>query len=82
MLKNFKKELLSIQKDLISITNMGIVIIDIDGEYITEKTNYSEFCKVFRKNSTLSLFCEKCDLHHILSVFRSSLTDLFRNASA
>ena len=62
MLRNFKEELLLIQKDLITLTNMGIVIIDIEGEYITEKTNYSGFCKLFRKSSNLSLLCEKCDL--------------------
>lgn len=78
MLKNFKKELLSIQKDLISITNMGIVIIDIDGEYITEKTNYSEFCKVFRKNSTLSLFCEKCDLKALNKVLLSRTPYIYK----
>ena len=49
MLRNFKEELLLIQKDLMTLTNMGIVIIDIEGEYITEKTNYSEFCKLFQK---------------------------------
>lgn len=78
MLKNFKKELLSIQKDLISVTNMGIVIIDIDGEYITEKTNYSEFCKVFRKNSTLSLFCEKCDLKALNKVLLSRTPYIYK----
>lgn len=78
MLKNFKKELLSIQKDLISVTNMGIVIIDIEGEYITEKTNYSEFCKVFRKNSTLSLFCEKCDLKALNKVLLSRTPYIYK----
>lgn len=78
MLKNFKKELLSIQKDLISVTNMGVVIIDIDGEYITEKTNYSEFCKVFRKNSTLSLFCEKCDLKALNKVLLSRTPYIYK----
>ena len=78
MLKNFRKELLSIQKDLISVTNMGIVIIDIDGEYITEKTNYSEFCKVFRKNSTLSLFCEKCDLKALNKVLLSRTPYIYK----
>ncbi len=78
MLKNYKKELLSIQKDLISITNMGIVIIDTEGEYVTEKSNYCEFCKLFRKNSTLSLFCEKCDLKALNKVLLSRTPYIYR----
>ena len=78
MLQNYKKELLAIQKNLISITNMGIVIIDIEGEYITEKTNYSDFCKAFRKNSNLSLFCEKCDLKALNKVLISRTPYIYK----
>lgn len=78
MLRNFKDELLLIQKDLMTLTNMGIVIIDIEGEYITEKTNYSEFCKLFRKNSNLSLFCEKCDLKALNKVLLSRTPYIYK----
>lgn len=78
MLRNFKDELLSIQKDLITLTNMGIVIIDIEGEYITEKTNYSGFCKLFRKSSNLSLLCEKCDLKALNKVLLSRAPYIYK----
>lgn len=78
MLYNYKKELLSIQKDLMNVTNLGIVIIDIEGEYITEKTNYSEFCKLFRKNSNLSLFCEKCDIKALNKVLLSRIPYIYK----
>lgn len=78
MLRNFKEELLLIQKDLITLTNMGIVIIDIEGEYITEKTNYSGFCKLFRKSSNLSLLCEKCDLKALNKVLLSRTPYIYK----
>lgn len=78
MLQNYKKELISIQKDLMNITNMGIVIVNNEGEYITEKTNYSEFCELFRKNSTLNLFCEKCDLKALNKVLISRTPYIYR----
>lgn len=78
MLQNYKKELISIQKDLMNITNMGIVIVNTEGEYITEKTNYSEFCELFRKNPTLSLFCEKCDLKALNKVLISRAPYIYR----
>ena len=78
MLRNFKDELLLIQKDLMTLTNMGIVIIDIEGEYITEKTNYSGFCKLFRKSSNLSLFCEKCDLKALNKVLLSRTPYIYK----
>ena len=78
MLRNFKEELLLIQKDLITLTNMGIVIIDIEGEYITEKTNQSGFCKLFRKSSNLSLLCEKCDLKALNKVLLSRTPYIYK----
>lgn len=44
MLRNFKDELLLIQKDLMTLTNMGIVISDLLG---FEDSSY--FTKLFKK---------------------------------
>lgn len=78
MLYQYKKELLKIQRELIDGTKMGIVIIDKEGEYITEKSNYSEFCELFRKNPTLCSFCEKCDLKALNKAFLSSKPYIYR----
>lgn len=78
MLHKYKKELIQIQKELIDGTNMGIVIIDKEGEYVTEKENYSEFCKLFRKNPILNSFCEKCDLKALNKAFVSQKPYIYR----
>ena len=61
MLHNYKKELEKIQKEIVSVTNLAIVMVDFKGNYITEKENYSEFCSIFRKDKKLNRLCEECD---------------------
>lgn len=78
MLHKYKKELDKLQAEIVNIIKMAVVIVDSKGNYITEKSNYSEFCKIFRKNKDLSGFCEKCDLKAISKAFLSLKPYIYR----
>ena len=78
MLHKYKKELLKIQEEIVDMTKMAVVIVDDEGNYLTEKSNYSEFCKIFRKNKELSSFCEKCDVKALSKAFLSLKPYIYR----
>ncbi|WP_297598750.1 PocR ligand-binding domain-containing protein [uncultured Cetobacterium sp.] len=78
MLYKYRKELIKIQEEIVNMTKMAIVIVDDEGNYLTEKSNYSEFCKIFRKNKELNCFCEKCDVKALSKVFLSLKPYIYR----
>ncbi|MDX8335147.1 MULTISPECIES: PocR ligand-binding domain-containing protein [Cetobacterium] len=78
MLHKYKKELIKIQEDIVNMTKMAVVIVDDEGNYLTEKSNYSEFCKIFRKNKELNSFCEKCDVKALSKAFLSLKPYIYR----
>ncbi|WP_300363630.1 PocR ligand-binding domain-containing protein [Fusobacterium sp.] len=78
MLHKYLSELNKIQIDLINVIKLGVVIVDRQGNYITEKSNYSDFCKMFRGNKILCTFCEKCDLHALNKTFLTLKPYIYR----
>lgn len=78
MIRKYKKELLRIQQEIVNATNMAVVIVDNRGDYLTEKSNYSDFCWLFRNNKQLSSFCEKCDIQALNKAFLSLKPYIYR----
>lgn len=78
VIHKFKDELTKIQNEIVSISNLAIVVVDREGNYVTEKTNYSQFCKIFRNNKNLSSYCEKCDIQALNKAFLTLKPYIYR----
>lgn len=78
MIQKYKKELLQIQHEIVETTNLAVVIVDNEGNYLTEKSNYSDFCRMFRNNKQLNSFCEKCDMQALNKAFLSLKPYIYR----
>lgn len=78
MIHNYKEELTKIQNEIVALTNLAIVIVDQEGNYVTEKTNYSQFCRIFRNNKNLSSYCEKCDIQALNKAFLTRKPYIYR----
>ncbi|NME35859.1 MULTISPECIES: PocR ligand-binding domain-containing protein [Fusobacterium] len=78
MIKRYKNELIKIQNEIIDVTKLAVVIVDREGNYITEKGNFSDFCKLFRNNKNLNLLCEKCDMHALNKTFLTLKPYIYR----
>lgn len=78
MIRKYKAELTKIQNEIVALTNLAIVIVDQEGNYITEKTNYSQFCKIFRNNKNLCSYCEKCDIQALNKAFLTLKPYIYR----
>ena len=56
-----KEKLENIQKSLSKATGLAFVTEDYRGEPITESTSFSDFCRMARSDSQLSLRCKSSD---------------------
>lgn len=78
MIQKYRNELLKIQKEIVDTTDLAVVIVDNEGNYLTEKSNYSNFCRMFRNNKQLNSFCEKCDMQALNKAFISLKPYIYR----
>ncbi|WP_426709477.1 PocR ligand-binding domain-containing protein [Cetobacterium sp. SF1] len=69
MLYKFKKEIEKIQNQIALFTGLGIVVVDLKGNYITSKENYSKFCSEVRNKEFLGKSCRECDMKGLKKSF-------------
>ena len=56
------KQLQSIQDQFSDATGLAAIAVDADGNYITEGSNFTEFCMKYTRNSKEGMRrCVKCD---------------------
>jgi len=78
---NFKTEstmINEIMRDFTNITDLAAVYVDLRGRVLSNKYNFSKFCKYIRSHPTLSKLCAYCDAYGGLEASKGRCPSAYR----